>query len=139
MTRLEEMVEVQNLEMANTRASAASDPLPSYVQHTVLDTVHRLRPLDDARTICGIDVKASCKAQPHSQSHRRVNQDLRSDPQPHRRSWHIVMRAGSVYATRMATGLLQSGSSELSVASKIESNITHMGHTHSGCGSCASH
>ena len=73
MTRLEEIVEVQNLEMASTRASAASDPLPSYVQHTVLDTVHRLRPLDDARTICGIDVKASCKAQPHSQSHRRVN------------------------------------------------------------------
>ena len=73
MSRLEELVEQQNLEIASLRTSAASDPLPSYVQHTVLDTVHRLRPLDVARTICGIDVKASFKAQPHSQSHRRVN------------------------------------------------------------------
>ena len=73
MTRLEELVEQQNLEIASIRESAASEPLPTYVQHTVLDTVHRLRPLDDSRTICGIDVQASFKAQPHSQSHRRVN------------------------------------------------------------------
>ena len=73
MTRLEELVEQQNLEIASIREAAASEPLPTCVQHTVLDTVHRLRPLDDSRTICGIDVQASFKAQPHSQSHRRVN------------------------------------------------------------------
>ena len=55
------------------RNAAAADPLPSYVQHAVLDTAHRLRPWDDTRTICGIDVRATFKAQPHPQSHRRVN------------------------------------------------------------------
>ena len=47
--------------------------MPTYVQHAVQDTVHRLRPSDDTRAICGTDVTVSFKAQPHSQSHRRVS------------------------------------------------------------------
>jgi hypothetical protein len=73
MTRLEQLVAEQNLEVANLRASAEADPLPSYVQHSVTDTVHRLRTSDDTRAICGIDVKVSFTAQPHSHSHRRVS------------------------------------------------------------------
>ena len=73
MTRLEELVEEQNQEIAGIRAAAAADPVTSYVQHTVLDTVHRLRPSDDTRTICGICITTTFRAQPHSRSHRRVN------------------------------------------------------------------
>lgn len=72
MARLEELVEVQNLEIDAIRATAAVDSLPAFVQHTVLNTVHRLRPHEESRTICGIDVRASFKAQPHTHSHRRV-------------------------------------------------------------------
>ena len=56
MTRLEELVEEQTAEIASIRAAAAADPAPAFVQHAVLDTVHRLRPSDAARTICGICV-----------------------------------------------------------------------------------
>ena len=56
MSRLEALVEEQSAEIAGIRASAAADPAPAFVQHAVLDTVHRLRPSDSARTICGICV-----------------------------------------------------------------------------------
>ena len=76
MARLEELVEVQNLEIDAIRGAAAVDLLPTYVQHTVLNTVHRLRKHGESRTICGLDVGASFKAylpsQPQARSHHRV-------------------------------------------------------------------
>ena len=72
MARLEQVVAEQNLEVASLRAAAAADPSPSYVQHSVTDTVHRLRTSDDTRAICGNDVTVTFTAQPHSHSHRRV-------------------------------------------------------------------
>ena len=73
LSRLEALVAEQNAEIAGIREAAAADPRPSYVQHTVLDTAHRLRPTDDSRTICGIDVMTTIRAQPHARSHRRID------------------------------------------------------------------
>jgi hypothetical protein len=73
MKRLEQLVAEQNLEIANHRATAESDPMPTFVQHSVTDTVHRLRTSDDSKAICGIDIKVIFTAQPHAHSHRRVS------------------------------------------------------------------
>ena len=73
MTRLEQLVTEQNLVVAELRAAADAEPSQSFVQHNVTDTVHRLSTVDDTRAICGIDVKATFRAQPHTSSHRRVS------------------------------------------------------------------
>ena len=56
LARLEALVEEQSQEIANIRAEAASDTTPKFVRHSVTATVHRLRPSDASRTICGICV-----------------------------------------------------------------------------------
>ena len=63
----------QNDEITSIREAAATEPSPLYVQHTVLDTAHRLRPGDDSRTICGIDTMTTIRAQSHARSHRRID------------------------------------------------------------------
>ena len=76
MTRLEELVKVQTIELDAIRAAASVDQRPSFVQHSVLNTVHRLRALGESRTICGLNIEASFKAylpsQPQTRSHHRV-------------------------------------------------------------------
>ena len=73
LSRLESLVAQQNDEITSIREAAATEPSPLYVQHTVLDTAHRLRPGDDSRTICGIDIMTTIRAQPHARSHRRID------------------------------------------------------------------
>ena len=50
LSRLDALVAEQNAEIAGIREAAAADPRPSYVQHTVHDTAHRLGPIDGSRT-----------------------------------------------------------------------------------------
>ena len=67
---------MQTVELDAIRAAASVDQRPSFVQHSVLNTVHRLRVLGESRTICGLNIEASFKAylpsQPQTRSHHRV-------------------------------------------------------------------
>ena len=63
MGRLEALVNEQADEIASIRALATAEPSPQYVQHDVTATVHRLRPGDASRSICGIATAgATCRA-----------------------------------------------------------------------------
>ena len=66
LQRLEASVAEQAREMASMAVEAVSDAAPSYVRHTVTATVHRVRPTDDSRTICGI-----CLSGPTFRARRR--------------------------------------------------------------------
>ena len=50
LSRLDALVAEQNAVIAGIREATAADPRPSYVQHTVHDTAHRLGPIDGSRT-----------------------------------------------------------------------------------------
>ena len=54
LTRLDTLVAEHALELASLVEEANSEDVPSYVRHTVTATVHRVRPVDSSRTICGI-------------------------------------------------------------------------------------
>ena len=61
--RLEALVNEQAEELASIREQAAKEPSPQYVQHDVTATVHRQRPGDPSRSICGIAISgATCRA-----------------------------------------------------------------------------
>ena len=63
MGRLETLLEEQAQEIANIKVEAAVESSPRFVRHSITATVHRLRPSDDSRTICGICVTgATCRA-----------------------------------------------------------------------------
>ena len=54
MGRLETLVNEQAEEIASMRELATVETSPQYVQHDVTATVHRLRPGDASRSMCGI-------------------------------------------------------------------------------------
>ena len=49
-------LEADKVTIDNIREQAAADTTPRYVQHEVTATVHRLRPGDGSRSICGISI-----------------------------------------------------------------------------------
>ena len=56
MGRLEALLEEQAQEIADIKAAAAVEAAPQFVRRLITATVHRLRPSDESRTICGISV-----------------------------------------------------------------------------------
>jgi hypothetical protein len=59
LSRLEEVVAGHASEIATMTAEATADIVPKYVRHTVTATVHRIRPSDASRTICGISISGA--------------------------------------------------------------------------------